>query len=131
IDCKGPQLVDMNWSQASEYFSRRGFRETPDGSKLSFERGAQIFEFEYSTAKSSSAAGCVTVIADMGIPWQETVTRATGVQPQRVELGEPVKTARGSLGLLVEGGPEQYTVKLGKCAPTPGQKALEKAAEAP
>jgi hypothetical protein len=125
IDCKGPQLVEMNWAQASEYWSRRGFVERADGAKQEFERGAQVITFHHSKAKSSTAANCVEIVADPGIHWQETVTRATGVQPRYLSLEKPVAVGKTPLPLLVEGSSAQYTVKLGDCGPTPGQKAVK------
>jgi hypothetical protein len=124
IKCTGPQLVEMTPVDVTVYFKRRGFRKTEQGSLLCFERGAQVLEFAYASVKEGATPECVTIIADPGIPWQETVTRATGVNPLRLKLGKPVTTPKGLRDLLVEGGPEQFTVKLGKCSPTPGQKAL-------
>lgn len=125
IDCKGPQLFEMNWEQASEYWARRGFVERVDGSKLEFERGAQAITFHYPAAKSTSSARCLEIVADPGIHWQETVTRATGVQPRYLSLDKPVAAGNQKVPLLVEGGPEQYTVKLGDCQPTAGQEAVK------
>lgn len=124
IRCTGPQMFEMSPPDVTEYFKRRGFRKTEEGTRLSFERGAQVYEFEYAELSSSALPQCLTIVADPGIPWQETVTRATGVQPMRLKLEKPVITPKGSRDLLVEGGPEQFTVKLGECAPTPGQKAF-------
>lgn len=124
IKCTGPQMYEMTPDDVTEYFKRRGFRKSEKGNVLSFERGAQVLEFAYTNLSAGALPECVTIIADPGIPWQETVTRATGVQPLRLKLGKPVTTPKGPRDLLVEGGPEQFTVKLGKCSPTPGQKAL-------
>lgn len=124
IKCTGPQLFEMSPPFVTEYFNRRGFKKSETGTHLAFERGAQVFEFSYAAISPSALPECVTIVADPGIPWQETVTRATGVQPMRLKLGKPVMTPRGARELLVEGGPEQFTVKLGKCQATPGQKAL-------
>lgn len=124
IKCTGPQLYEMSPADVTEYFKRRGFRKSETGNRLSFERGAQVLEFEYPAISADAVPECVTIVADPGIPWQETVIRATGVKPRGLKLGKPVTTTRGARELLVEGGPEQFTVKLGKCAPTPGQKAL-------
>jgi hypothetical protein len=124
IKCIGPQLFEMSPPDVTEYFKRRGFKKTETGNRLSFERGAQVFELDYAAISPSALPACLTIVADPGIPWQETVTRATGVQPPRLKLGSPVKTPKGLRDLLVEGGPEQFTVKIGKCAPTPGQKAF-------
>lgn len=124
IKCTGPQMYEMSPPDVTEYFKRRGFRKSEEGTRLSFERGAQVLEFDYAALSADALPECLTIVADPGIPWQETVTRATGVQPMRLKLGKPVVTPKGPRELMVEGGPEQFTVKLGKCAPTPGQKAL-------
>src|SRR5690606_27103209 len=92
INCTGPQLVEMNWAQASEYYARRGFKRQPRGSTLRLERGAQVLDFEFTSPNSSTRAPCVAIVADPGIPWQETVTRATGTRPMRLKLGQPVPT---------------------------------------
>ncbi len=129
IKCTGPQMFEMGPAAISEYFKRRGFSKSEEKGRLRFERGAQVVDFEFASLSGSAPAECVSIVADPGIPWQETVTRATGVHPMRLKLGQPVKTSRGLRDLLVEGGPEQYTVKIGKCAPTPGQKAVVEAPE--
>ncbi len=124
IKCIGPQLYEMDPNEVSEYYKRRGFSKSTEGNRLRFERGAQVIDLTYAALSPKAVAECVSIVADPGIPWQETVTRTTGVHPMRVELGKPVKTPRGPRALLVEGGPHQFTVKIGECSPTPGQKPL-------
>lgn len=125
IDCTGPQLVDMNWTQASEYFERRGYSQHLEGARLRFESGVERYDFDFASVDSAKAPQCFSVVAKPGVPWQEIVTRATGVHPQKLKLEKPVITKRGPLDLLVEGSSEQYTVKLGKCDATRGQSAVK------
>jgi hypothetical protein len=125
IDCAGPQLVEMNWAQASEYFDRRGYAEHPSGSVLSLEKGVERYDFRYAAPNSAAPPECLGIVAGPGVSWQETVTRATSVHPRKLSLGKPVKTKNASLELLVEGSDEQYTVKLGKCRATPGQSPVK------
>lgn len=124
IQCKGPQLVEMTPADVRRHFvQNRNFREIRKGAHLRVERGAEVFEFVHEAPESSSPPRCVTVVGLRGISWQELVARATGVQPRRLKLGKPVPTSRGALPLLVEGDDQQFTVKLGQCEATAGQKA--------
>lgn len=125
IRCTGPQLIEMNWAQATEYFDRRGFTTREEGSILKLELGVEAYELHYAEAQSKKAPACVEIVAKPGVPWQEIVTRASSVHPRKLKLGSPVPTKQGAMDLLVEGDPSQYTVKLGKCSATPGQKPLK------
>jgi hypothetical protein len=125
IRCTGPQLIEMNWAQTLEYFERRGFTSRPEGSVLSMELGVEAYDFHFAEAESNKGPDCVEIVAKPGVPWQEIVTRASSVHPRKLKLGSPVPTKRGAMDLLVEGDSSQYTVKLGKCAATPGQKPLQ------
>jgi hypothetical protein len=123
IRCTGPQVVEMNEAQAIRQFNeRRGFSVHTQGTTLRFESGAEVVEFSFKEPHSATAATCVTITGEPGLAWQELVARATGVQPRTMKLGQPVTTSRGPLALLVEGGGEQFVVKLGSCPGTPGQK---------
>lgn len=125
IKCTGAQLVEMNWKQATSYFDNRGFAAHARGAVLRFEEGAKVYEFSFDKSESTSAPLCLTIVADPGIPWEEVVARTTGAHPARLKLSKPVSTKRGPLALLVEGSSAQYTVKLGKCEATPGQKPVK------
>jgi len=123
IRCTGPQVIEMNEAQAIHQFNeRRGFTVHPEGATLRFESGAEVVEFSFKAAHSATPAQCVSITGEPGIAWQELVARATGVQPRPMKLGRPITTSRGPMQLLVEGGGEQFVVKLGSCSGTPGQK---------
>ena len=123
IRCTGPQLVEMSWSDAVEQFhERRGFAQKADGATLKFESGAEVVTFQFKSPQSAAPASCISVVGAPGIAWQELVARATGVQPRMMKLGRPLLTRWGTIAVLVEGTAEQFVVKLGGCAPTPGQK---------
>lgn len=130
IRCVGPQLVEMNWDEALDHFvERRQYSARQEGAHLKLERGSQVFHFAFSTPHARDPATCLTVVGAPGISWQELVARATGVQPRRLKLGRAVPTKQGPLPLLVEGDEGQFSVKLGKCEPTPGQKPYSGPAE--
>jgi len=123
IRCTGPQVIEMNAAQAIQQFNeRRGYSLHTEGATLRFESGAEVVEFSFKEPRSPSAARCVSITGEPGIAWQELVARASGVQPRVMKLGKPLTTARGPVPLLVEGGGEQFVVKLGTCPSTPGQK---------
>lgn len=123
IRCTGSQVIDMDWAEAEEQFrERRGFAQMTNGNQLKFESGAEVFEFEFDSAKAKSRARCVAITGQPGIAWQELVARATGIQPRVMKFGQPLPSKNGPLPIIVEGTDEQFVVKLGTCRPTPGQK---------
>ncbi len=125
IRCTGAQLISMNWNQAVEYFGNRGYASHPQGALLRFEKGAKVYDYQFELQNSKKPARCLSVVAQPGSPWQTVVTRLTGVHPQKLKLGRSISTSRGALALLVEGNDQQYTVKIGDCKATPGQKEVK------
>ncbi len=115
IRCTGPQIVDMNWKQVTDYFTHRSFKLHEEGATLKAESGSVSYTYEFSKAKDSKAASCLVVFSTPGIAWQETASRLTGVRPQRIKEGEPIKTAGGKKPLKVEDGGIQAIVKIGDC----------------
>ncbi len=125
ISCTGKQIVEMNAAEATEYLERRGFTLRSAPPLLRFEKGAESYDFHFEKENDPKAASCVSVVAAMGIAWEETVARLSGVHPQKLKLGSPVPVQSGARVLRVEGDQQQFTVKLGACSPTPGQKAYD------
>jgi hypothetical protein len=115
IECKGPQIVDMNWTQATEYFSHRRFKISNEGSKLKAESGSVSHTYTFAKQEDSSPASCLVVYSTPTIPWEETAARLTGEKPRRIKRGEPIKTASGPKPLTVEQTEIQWVVKIGDC----------------
>lgn len=123
VRCTGPQLIEMTTQDVQRHFvDAGGFSKRVEGNTLHLERGSEVYEFSYDSPASTARPLCVTVVGLRGISWQELVARSTGVQPRRLKLGQPVPWKGGDLPLLVEGDDHQFTVKLGQCTPTAGQK---------
>lgn len=119
IKCTGKQLVELGAAQAREHFDKRGYRLSPPGPGGSFhaEFGATRYAFHYGAGGSSAAPSCLEVTGRPGTPWQEMVSRLTGVHPDRVKQGEPVRVGGRSLPVAISGDSGQWSVKLGECAP--------------
>lgn len=115
VKCTGPQLVDMNWKQATEYFQQRGFKLTPTGSVLKAESGSVSYTYTFSKVDDGAAARCLVVFAPPQIPWEETASRVTGELPRRIKRDEPIKTANGPRAFKVEEDAVQAVIKLGEC----------------
>ncbi len=115
IRCTGPQVVDMNWKQAQDYFTHRGFKLHEEGATLKAESGSVTYTYTFAQSGDSQPASCVVVFSPPGIAWQETASRITGVRPRRIKEDQPIKTARGDQPLKVEDGGIQAIVKIGDC----------------
>lgn len=118
IRCSGPQVVDMPWPKAEEYFRNRGYKLTVTDSPavLKAEYGAELFVFEYDARNSASPPRCLSVYPPPGQSWQEATSRVTGNRPDRLTKEKPVTSARGNLPLRVEEeGESKLIVHLGSC----------------
>jgi len=118
VKCTGKQLIDLPSAQARDYFDKRGYRlSAPDASGgFKAEFGASAYVFQYASA--ADAPRCLDVTGRPGTPWQELAARLTGVHPDRLEQGKPVRVGSRSLPLEVSGDPAQWSVKHGTCEPT-------------
>lgn len=121
IQCTGPQLFQMNFAQASEHYGRRGFTVAvdPSGKILRAEFGAEVVIFRFVEPKSTHAAACLSLTAAPGIAWQEVVTRATGVPPQKLTEGKTLVLGGVTVPFRLEGPGPDKTVHLGDCPPKP------------
>jgi hypothetical protein len=118
IRCVGPQLVDLPWSKAEEYFRNRGFKITTVDAPptLKAEHGAELLVFTYGSVKSEEAPLCLRVYPPPGQSWQEATSRVTGQRPDKLTREKPVTSGRGPLPLRVEDeGEAKLIVHLGSC----------------
>ena len=121
IKCAGPQIVEMSWPSAKDYFESRGYKVTTltGPPTLKAEYGAELYVFSYSAVEDLQAARCVRLYPPPGIPWQEWTSRATGTPPNRLKPGGTVKSAHGDLPLQVEDTESKVLVHIGSCAGVP------------
>jgi hypothetical protein len=116
VRCTGPQIVTMNWKQAEEYYSARGFKLHTSGGQLKAEYGSESYTFYFKGPGDTGRASCVEVFASPGIPWEESVARVTGALPQRLEKGEPVQSKAGKFQIVHVEDETQAIYKLGDCS---------------
>jgi hypothetical protein len=116
IVCVGPQPVDMNRSQAEEYFKSRGYKlsANPDGSELRFEYGAELVVFAYA-GDAAAAPRCVTLYPPPDRSWQEATARLTGVAPARLKPNQPIRRSSGPLPLVLDESPQKVIARIGSC----------------
>lgn len=134
IRCTGPQLYEMAFAVARDHYSRRGFSVAVDATKkqLRAEYGAEVAIFSYDEAESKKPPTCLTLVASPGVPWQEVITRATGVPPARLVEGKSLVLDGRELPFRLEGAGPDKTVHLGGCPPAGGAaKAPEAGAADP
>jgi hypothetical protein len=116
IKCRGPQLVELGYAAAREYYEKRGYKVTDEPpATLKAEYGAELYTFSYATPKDDNAATCVKLYPAPGMPWQEAAARATGTPPERLKPGDTVSSKRGPLALHVEDSDKKVVVSLGDC----------------
>jgi hypothetical protein len=113
VRCTGPQLVDMPAAALKTYYGERRFKLTTTESPatLRAEHGAETFVFAFD--RPDGTPRCVTAYAVPGVSWQEVAARLTGAQPEKLKLGQPVKSSKGELlDLNVEHPTDQPKVTL-------------------
>jgi hypothetical protein len=130
IRCRGPQIVDLGYASAKEYWEGRGFKTKASTSppSLTFEYGAELYVYEYDSVGDTRGPGCLTMYPAPGIPWIEATARATGVQPRLLmKENGTVQTARGRVPLVVDEGESKLTIFIGACekAPPPAPSASQ------
>lgn len=115
VRCTGSQILAMNWKEAKTHFSNRGFKifEPPNGLKA--ELGSESYAFEYGSGPDVRAT-CVVVFSQAGIAWQETVTRVSGVMPQRLKEGTPLVLGKEEIPYTLQADPIQAILRFGTCA---------------
>lgn len=116
VRCTGPQLVDLGYAAAREYFERRGYKlKDVEPSSLEVEHGAERLVFEYERPKDDQPPRCLRIQPPPEQSWQEAVARATGAPPNRLEPGGKVPAQRGKLAIGVESDSAAGAVRLGDC----------------
>jgi len=117
IRCTGPQIVDMNWSNADTYFSNRGYKvtSTPTPPTLKAEYGAELVVFTFATENDDQPAKCVAFYPPMGMSWQEATGRITGTAMRKLENAKLVKTAHGEKTLRVDQSETKLIIYVGDC----------------
>lgn len=114
VRCTGSQILAMNLAEAKNHFGGRGFRihELPKGIKA--ELGSESYSFEYGNG-TDVRASCVVVFSQAGIAWQETVTRVSGVMPQRLKEGTPLTLGKDEIPYTLQVDPVQAILRFGDC----------------
>lgn len=118
IRCKGPQIVDLPWADAKDYWESRGFKLEIDEAKstLTAEYGAELYVYRFAKVGSKEPATCLTLYPAPGIPWQEALARATGIQPRFLKReDETIKTGRGKVPLSIEDPDGKLVIRIGRC----------------
>jgi hypothetical protein len=116
IRCVGPQVLQMNRTEAREYFAGRGFKITESGAALAAEFGAESYRYTYESAQESKPAQCVVIYSQPGIAWQETVARVSGVAPRRLKEGQPITLGDRQIEFKVTGDENQAVLTFGECS---------------
>jgi hypothetical protein len=129
VRCTGSQILAMNQKEAKSHFTGRGFKihDLPNGIRA--ELGSESYTFEYG-AGSDARATCVVVFSQAGIAWQETVTRVSGVMPQRLKEGTPLTLGKDEIPYTLQADPIQAILRFGACSQalvTPSASAVGKA----
>jgi hypothetical protein len=118
IRCTGPQIVEMKAEDLKAYYADRRFkvttREAP--AEVRAELGSELYVFSFDEL-TDGAPRCVVAYSAPGSSWQEVTSRLTGVSPERLKLGAPIKAGARELPLKVEHETDKPTIRLGSCAP--------------
>ena len=113
IKCSGPQVLDMNLEQATQYFKRRRYKIHNESSALKAEYGSESFVFNFKDPKKP--APCLIVYAGMQKSWQEVASFVAGVNPHTLKSPSTLKSSRGPQALRVEGETDRPILKIGQC----------------
>jgi hypothetical protein len=117
IRCTGPQIVDMNWKNANDYYTNRGYKltTTPSPPTVRAEYGSELVVFTFAAQNDDQPAKCVAFYPPMGMPWQEATGRITGTQMRKLENAKTVKTAHGEQTLRVDQSETKLIIYVGDC----------------
>lgn len=117
IKCTGLQPIRMSWQKARDYYDKLGFHvvTTNEPPSVRAEHGSELFVFTYSKPEDTEPPRCLAIYPDASIPWQEAVSRATGVAVDRMKAGAPLKTSEGEIPLRLDEGKNKLIVYLGHC----------------
>jgi hypothetical protein len=115
VRCTGSQILAMHQKEAKAHFAGRGFRVHELASGIKAELGSESYAFDYGAGPDARAT-CVVVFSQAGIAWQETVTRVSGVMPQRLKEGTPLTLGGEEIPYTLEADPIQAILRFGSCA---------------
>ena len=117
IRCTGPQIADMNWKSAADYYTNRGYKvtTTPSPPTLKAEYGAELAVFTFAAQNDDQPAKCIAFYPPIGMPWQEATGRLTGTQMRKLENAKTVKTAHGERPLRVDESATKLIIYIGEC----------------
>jgi hypothetical protein len=116
IRCTGPQIVEMSYAAAREYFDKRGYKLTEEPpATLKAEYGAERYELSYQVPKDDRPPRCFTLHPPPEMSWQEATARVTGVSPERLKPSGTVRTKAGPRPLLVQAGETKSLIRIGEC----------------
>ena len=117
IKCIGPQVADMSFGQAKDYFSERNYsiQTTDQPATLKAEYGSERYVFDYEAPNDTKPPKCLTLYPAPGVPWDEATARATGAAPDKLKRGTPIKAERGELPLKVDDSPNKLIIRIGNC----------------
>jgi len=116
VRCTGPQIADMPLAALKEYYADRRYKLTNQDSppELRAELGSELYVFSFDKP-DDTAPRCITAYAAPGLSWQEVTSRLTGTPPEKLKLGDNVRSGRGELALRVEHATDKPTIHLGNC----------------
>jgi hypothetical protein len=117
IRCTGPQLIDLGFEEVKEYFAERRYKLTTSDSPptIKAEYGAELYVFTFEKANDAKGARCVSIFPAPNVSWEELVSRLTGVGPEKLKSGQPIKGEKGPLPLEVESGESKVVARVGAC----------------
>jgi len=117
IKCTGLQPFRMNWQKAKTNYSNLNYHvvTTTNPPSIRAERGSELFVFTYGKVDDAQPPRCLTMYPDATIPWQEAVSRATGVAVNALKQGAPLKTSEGEVPMRIDEGPNKLVIHLGQC----------------
>ena len=117
VRCTGPQIADMSWGRAEQWFRARGYKITTTDAPptLRAEYGAELFVFTYGVPKDEGAPRCLAIYPPPGASWQEAVARATGTSPEKLAKATTVKVERGAVPLAVLDTEKTVVASIGDC----------------
>lgn len=118
IRCTGAQLVELGFADVQAYFEDRKYKLTTSDNppKLRAEYGAELYEFVFAKPNDAAGARCVSIYPAPGVSWQELVSKLTGVAPDKLAPGKPLKSARGPLPLSVQESQDKVVARVGDCS---------------
>ncbi|MBK7582969.1 MAG: hypothetical protein IPI67_22585 [Myxococcales bacterium] len=116
IRCNGPQVVEMNYAAARDYFDRRGYKLSDvEPAQLKAELGAESLVLAYQKPKDTQPPRCIIIYPPPDQSWQEAAARATGTRPDLLKVGGSITTTGGRLPIRLDVDSGAGPVRIGDC----------------